>query len=245
MKPLDPQARELIDEVNASDTPPCNLEAQLWRDLSPRLNEALPPTAAAASQALTARGGLAAASPLLKLWVGAALVGACVVGAVMYRDREASETTAQPSVTPQQPASHSAAPPAHARAVNTAAPLPEARAPEYPAAVPQVNQPDRAGSPDANEARSGRLLAETHLLARAQRALRGHDPQSALALIERHAARFPNGALAQERDAARVFALCALTRVADAAKAQQRFLQTWSDSPLTTRVRNACQARGD
>jgi hypothetical protein len=62
-------------------------------------------------------------------------------------------------------------------------------------------------------------------------------------MIEQHAAAYPNGALAQERDAARVLSLCALERNDEARRSQQQFLKTWPGSPLTERIQRACPTR--
>jgi hypothetical protein len=210
MKPLDPQSRRLIDEVNAGDLPSPELEARLWQALAPRLDAPLPPAAAAASRALQAKAGLFASSPVLKLVIGVVAVGASVTAVVQMR---AHTPRAVAGVAHTQ---------VHER------PAPPARA------VASEQAP-----PTAAAAESG-LSAETRLLARAQRALHAGDARGALAFVDRHAAMFPHGELAQERDAARVFALCALGQRAEARSAQERFLRTWPGSPLATRVESAC-----
>lgn len=70
------------------------------------------------------------------------------------------------------------------------------------------------------------LAAELALLREAQRALASHDSSAALAALDRHEAEFPRGALAHERDVARIAALCEDGRRRDAAhvaaRAEQR-----------------------
>ncbi|WP_437730555.1 hypothetical protein [Sorangium sp. So ce1335] len=84
------------------------------------------------------------------------------------------------------------------------------------------------------------LPGELALLRGAQGALRAGDAGRALALLEEHAAEFREGALRDERRAARVFALCALGRI-DASRAEAaRFLRDAPRSPLAERVRAAC-----
>lgn len=107
-----------------------------------------------------------------------------------------------------------------------------------PAAASDAHRP--SATPAVPSGRSS-LLEETQLVSDAQRALSRDDPSEALALAERHRARFPNGALAQERDAARVFALCALQRD-ELAAARASFLERWPDSAQAARVRAACEA---
>jgi RNA polymerase sigma-70 factor (ECF subfamily) len=84
------------------------------------------------------------------------------------------------------------------------------------------------------------LLEETQLMVDAQRLLNGGAPDSAMALLDRHRALFPGGKLAQERDAARILALCALGRTGEARRARDRFEQDWPGSALSRRVRASC-----
>jgi hypothetical protein len=82
------------------------------------------------------------------------------------------------------------------------------------------------------------IRAETALLRDADHALRTGNPRGALALLARHRARFPGGALAPERDAAELIARCQLGErgAADAARASRL------SAPLAARVRAACAA---
>lgn len=93
---------------------------------------------------------------------------------------------------------------------------------------------------DEGADRVGSLAEETQLLAHAQRALQGGAPSEALRWIEAHTRRFPAGALAQERDAVRVFTLCALRRKSESRQAQQQYLRDWPASPLAKRVKDGC-----
>jgi hypothetical protein len=84
------------------------------------------------------------------------------------------------------------------------------------------------------------LLAETKLLQSAQSNLREGRSELALAAIEEHASRFPNGVLSPERDASRVFALCARGSVGAARKAAASFALNHPTSPLLSKVSAAC-----
>jgi hypothetical protein len=84
------------------------------------------------------------------------------------------------------------------------------------------------------------LEIETRLLRDAEALRRAGNGARALVLLDEHAARFPNGVLAEERTAARVFALCDLGRVSDASGEAQRFLAERPRSPLAARVRASC-----
>jgi hypothetical protein len=134
-----------------------------------------------------------------------------------------------PAVSERSPAAELHEPPALAAQPTAAAPA----TPSTAAAPPAPAQPLSAVV-------SSSLLEETQLLANVQRALSAAAPTKALALIDQHRTQFPHGELAQERDAARVFALCALGRAGDAQRERQRFLRNWPDSPLGARVRAGC-----
>jgi hypothetical protein len=84
------------------------------------------------------------------------------------------------------------------------------------------------------------LDLEIALLRDARHALRGGQPAEALALLDEHARRFPSGALAEDRAAERVFALCALGDVAQARAEGVRFLATHARSPYADAVRGSC-----
>jgi hypothetical protein len=201
---MDPKYRRLLDDVSAADAPPPELEDVLWQKLAGRLSGPLPPTAAAAEQALATK--VVASSVVIKLVVASVIAGTSVAGFMHYRSERAPEPAASeaPRALPAPP---------------VAAPPPEVSRPTEP---------------------SSTLLAETELLTQAQRELRRGRPERTLTLIEQHATRFPQGALAQEREAARVIALCTLGRLSESRRAQQAFLQTWPGSPLTERVQSAC-----
>ncbi len=72
------------------------------------------------------------------------------------------------------------------------------------------------------------------------RAKLAHDGTIALARLDEHATRFPQGALVEERIAARVLALCSVGRVANARVEAQRFLVARPRSPLAAQVRGSC-----
>jgi outer membrane protein assembly factor BamD (BamD/ComL family) len=82
------------------------------------------------------------------------------------------------------------------------------------------------------------LQAETAALRSAQRAIRSGDPERALALIREQDATYRRGALAQERAAARIFALCDLGRTEEARTETRRFARQWPRSPLLSRIQS-------
>jgi len=86
------------------------------------------------------------------------------------------------------------------------------------------------------------VAAEAELLREADEAVKAGDPTRALALLDRHAASYPNAILTEEREAERVVVLCALGRSAEARAAGAAFLASHPRSPMTARVRASCGA---
>jgi len=84
------------------------------------------------------------------------------------------------------------------------------------------------------------LLAEVTLLRKAQRAWQGGKPQVALDLAQRHAQTYPHSQLAVERDAVRVFALCALGRTVEAQSLASELFARAPGSPLRTSLEESC-----
>ncbi len=84
------------------------------------------------------------------------------------------------------------------------------------------------------------LDAEADLLRRADAARKSGDAAGALALLELHRARYPNGILVEEREAERIVVLCALGRTDEAHAAAARFLRDHPRSPQAARVRASC-----
>ena len=112
----------------------------------------------------------------------------------------------------------------------------EPSSPEPPAPVASApRRVSRATSP------SGDLAAETALIARAQAATNRGEGEEALRLLEQYDRRFSQGALAEERAAAHVFALCSSGQRGMARDEAARFLARWPRSPQAARVRSACR----
>ena len=114
-----------------------------------------------------------------------------------------------------------------------------APASETETAVPTTIEAAKTEAPAPRPAR-GTLAEEMKLMTAAQRAARAGDPARALASLRKHRARFPRGVMAEEREAERVLALCALGRDRQARAARARFLERFAGSPLAPRVRRAC-----
>jgi hypothetical protein len=137
-------------------------------------------------------------------------------------DRATPATAAVPAVP--SPAPMPSPGPAPALASEPAAP---ARA----AATAPVSMPARAPEPAPALATD----AEVSLLQSAQDALPS-DPRAALLLVGRHAARFPHGALAQEREVLAIEALLRLDRHDDARLRAGRFYRDFPRSAHRARI---------
>jgi hypothetical protein len=84
--------------------------------------------------------------------------------------------------------------------------------------------------------------AELDLLQRAQVAFAGRDFSGALVLVAGHARRFPNGRLAEEREALRVRSLAGSGRADDARSAVAAFANRFPRSVLLPRLRQSAGA---
>jgi outer membrane protein assembly factor BamD (BamD/ComL family) len=87
------------------------------------------------------------------------------------------------------------------------------------------------------------LQAEVASLRSAQRALRSGDARRALELLTQQDSAFREGALAEERSAARVLALCQAHEVSAARNEARRFEERYPTSALLGKVRSACRDR--
>jgi len=87
------------------------------------------------------------------------------------------------------------------------------------------------------------LSVEARGLAKVQRNLKEGKNQEALRLVEEQRQRFAHGELQSERSAARILALCAVGRIAEAREAARTFLNDMPRSPLSARIRGSCVAQ--
>jgi hypothetical protein len=245
MSALRPETRRLIELAREGDRPSPGVQRKVERALAAK---ALLLGGAAAGGAVVTTS--AAASALIKplavvvslaLGVAAAQYGgARLLGSTTAATPGAAASTLQPTATllERTPAATSA----------------EERLPEPASSAPpaeaQVVAPSRA-TPTPRRAKSGEspqadrdtLRAETSGLRAAQKALRDGDAAGALDFLATEAARHPNGALVQERAAARVLALCQSGNVAAARNEAREFEALYPTSPLLVRVRAACVER--
>lgn len=164
--------------------------------------------------------------------VGLVGVRGAVLGARALGDRPSTEhpSPSEPTAVsaPQQP---NLAPPPPAEPSTLEA---EAGAPEAPAPTPRKRQP---ASKATSEPSANSLAAEMALLEQANAA---RDLESKLTLLDRHADRFANGQLADEREVLRIETLCELDELERAGAVARRFLAKRPNSPLRARIQRAC-----
>jgi hypothetical protein len=195
----------------------------------------------------------AAPSVLSGALVGAAL-GVVVSGVGLYWDSQRATPASPPSVAaspssapPPEPARVAAnAPRSPApRAVVEAAPSAAVHPREAPtpagssaeaapnASPPTEAPPTAAGADVASVAKDDR--SETDLLESARNRLSA-NPGDALSLTQQHAARFPRGALSQERELLAIQALLALGRADEARARRDHFLAAYPGSAHKRRL---------
>jgi hypothetical protein len=144
------------------------------------------------------------------------------------RAGETAAPSAPPEVATREVGQPAAALPARSKRVQKSAASPaRAGAPEPASAAETEREPDRNDN------------GELALMRAALGRLNGGDAREALALLDQHAARYPEGVMREERAGLRAIALCKLGDLAQGSAAQQSFLRTYSGSPMTARVQKA------
>jgi hypothetical protein len=227
MTELDPEARELIGLAREGEGPSEVERARLRTAVAARIGAGVVlASAGATSAAGNASAAIGMASFPLAAKVLAAGVLACGFGAAGYLALS----------SPRPAPTHERAPVAIERAAAPPSPDPP-RPPvstslaRLPVAPPDVAPRAVAPSP---------LEAETRALGLALADLREGRASSALSALDAQRARFPNGALVEERAEARIKALCALGRAEEARDNAARFLVEYPRSLLAGRVRASC-----
>lgn len=234
---LDPFAQRLLEITREARTPSERDKQRVERALSVSLGLAASAAAGSASGAVlsgasaaaTARGS---ATGLVALkWLGAAALtaSALTAGYLAFAPARAQAPVASSAPAPKDaPRAADPAPPA---------PVVESEsAPEAPRAEPRAERRSVPGKTKKPET----LAEELDLLHDAQAKWRNRDAAGALELIAQHKQRYPRSALAPEREALRVFSLCAAGRVDEARAVARRSFAKAPRSPLRTAVEESC-----
>lgn len=236
MSTLGPDARALVQAGRRAARPTAADRERVLQAVQQRVTAGAAGTAAAAP-ALT--------KSLLWPWGSLAVVGLAVVGGLVMFSTRDEVARAAPSSDPialaapavaGQPAADSAA--AAVVSVNQAPVV----APADLAPAPLVLEPAVASKSRAARS-SDRLAEEVAILERAEAQLHAGRHAAALTVLDEHRRKFPKGALAQERVAARVQALCALGRVDEADRELGILTRLSPSSPHEGRARAACAGR--
>ena len=244
MNPLSPQARRLLELVHAAGAPENAVLARVERRLAERVASGVGLATAGTLVTKVATGTSVLASAA-KIGVVAIVVGTMGAGG-WYAVRSARH------LEPARPAASVSASLDSSRSRSPAElPLPNA-VPEASAQTDSVassrvpaaslRSPKVTASSAASNAAEilDPLTAETRDLRRAQQALRNGDPVGAMRLLDQQDLTYKNGALQQERAAARVLALCQSKPKGTATAEVERFERRWPKSPLVARLRSSC-----
>ena len=188
-----------------------------WAALALRISEGATPMAIAWTGASASSG----------FWLPfAATVGLGLAGvggvAALTEPEPVSDPTPVVAKTVEAPATRPSAPPRPTPppAAASAEALPEVPpAPEQPVVTRSAKRRVAKPEPEPEPLPVSSLEAETALLERARARLRAGNPDAALRALGQHAAQYPEGLLASERDSTRVKALCKAGRAREARSA--------------------------
>jgi outer membrane biosynthesis protein TonB len=221
----DPATAGLRDVMRAAQRD-VGTDAQLAR-MSARLGAVLAPAAVVATGA-AALGGASKLGGSAKLGLVTVALIAAGGGAWLL---STSQPAPPPVPTPSPPVA----------VVAPVAPLPEPIV--APPAAPSTPQADSAQPPattpkPADKPTPPAQLSEAELLEQARSALKT-DPARALARANQHAARFPGGALVQEREVIAIKALRQLGRTADADSRSESFVKAFPGSAFGRKLKPA------
>lgn len=258
---MGPDARALIARERQLGGPSPLQRHQLRQALASAVASGMAAGAAGAAAAGTVAGG-AAGTKLAAVamgkgvaasvgstgilgWIGGgAAVGVLLIGGVqLLRPRLEASSPPPPSATPSLSGPIQSIAPVRteaARGAATSAPAssdPQSSPPSLPSAATRTR--NRRSSPAVTDS----LRAEYELIERAHQALERGDPNRALTILSEHQRDFAQGRLEEERQAARVLALCSAGRPEAQAEAV-RFGKAFPQSLLGPRVRHQCRSAG-
>lgn len=206
MTDLSPQLRNLVTTAKAASRPSVLAQTRVLQALEARLG----PSAFAGNVPPPTTGAALVPSAIVKVAAISAAGIALLGGAAWLRWGSFHESTARPVQI------SSSAEPQSALDAN------EPIASSTVEALPMAPAQSAANTASSNGAGSGkarsrdRLAEEVGFISRAQGELAAARPANAMRLLDEHERKFPTGILTEERIAARVQALCALGRTAEA-----------------------------
>jgi hypothetical protein len=253
MTELSSETRALFEMVRECDGPTPADRERVTSSLAGKLGVAVPTllagattSAAAGAAGRIATGAAPATAGILsstaaKIFI-AGLVGVALGVAVVVPNARTARTEAEaPSIdgTAMTPAARATV--NGAAKPDTLATLPKSEAESRANVADSVRAAHRADKPPPAIAHSAALLTrEAELLAAVQAKLAANEPAGALELLDAHEREYPGGALAQERAAARVLALCQAGQTELARRHAIEFLRIAPRSPLVPRIKRSC-----
>jgi hypothetical protein len=236
MTTLPPELETLIDHARDGHGPDPQAKARVRAALATSIVAG----AAVATTTATAKG----LSPMvLGLLLAGGGVTAVSVAAVTL-EWGAPSTPAQTAPAPKPARTIEPATPRVDPAITvTPTPTPATTPSDAPVATtpPHASHPARTAhhpAPPTDDPVST-LARELELVRSATAAVNQQRWADALDALDQHAARFAQGALAQERAGLRALCLCQLGR-ADGPTAAARFIRSYPDSPMIERLRASC-----
>lgn len=231
----DAETRALLAS-SGTEAPSRNQRERIWAGLAPQI-QILPVPPPVIPVAPVAAAGVGAVAG--KIVLGVVLVTAVGTGAHLARSRTPAEPAPVRATMPPTEIPKPVAPTVEPAA--PAAPAPVMGRPVARRARPVLAAPVPVEAPEVHEAPapvvvSNELLEEGRRLSRARAALRAHDPETALRLLQSGPA--GSAGLAQEREALTIEALW--SRSSSRAEAERRaraFMVAYPDSPYRARLK--------
>ncbi len=246
-----PRLADLLAAERASAPEP-GADDRVWAAIETRLVHGPPPVT------LPEPAPAGSLVPTIGKWIaGIAIVGGLVsAGVVIFSEPSAPEIvepasfaastseTPEPTTTAGTSAEPEPEPEPEPAAIvpepePNPVPEPQPQPQPEPQPQPRVRPPPVKPPPVADEPVD--LAAELRLVASIRSALQAGDAKLALARATEHRRKFGDrGALAQERSAHEIDALCAADQAAKARRQAAEFMARWPDSPHRARVQAAC-----
>jgi hypothetical protein len=248
---LGANAKRVLESARDVDPPP-GAEDALWLAIATRTAGSGPEGGSeggpAGGSGVPAAGSGAPAAGVSAAVKAAGIVGALAVAGVgawialapspRVEAEVAARSEAPPPVTSEEPIAEAPVDPVPtAISVADLPPvrLEKASPPARSAPEPSASSPP-APAPEASDDESS-LLAESRAIRASREALRRGDADAALRELAAAAARFPDGALVQEREVLLIEALSAKGRTDEARTRAEAFLVAHPRSPFESRVR--------
>lgn len=229
---LSPLAKRLFDAERRRAEDVDAVSARLLSRIGASVAAGAAVTAAStAAAAAGAKAGAGAASTAQAIglsakaipWIVLAFAAGGGAGAAIHASLSAPPTPA-PVVAPATTSAPPPPPPSSASVpVLTPSDLPTA-----PTTAPPPPRPTASAAPSTSS--DVDLASERALVDRARTALQRRQAESALEALDAHAARFPRGRLAEEREALAVQALAQAGRAADAKRRADAFRKAYPNS---------------